>query len=69
MICRVLYNSRTGVWFIISENLNKIKNCTKLSREVGVRNCRKKLILWCSSEMQIIVVLYWKMSDFKRVGF
>ena len=69
MICRILYNSRTIVWFIVSENFDKIENCTKLSREVSVWNCREKLVLWCSSKMKVIIVFDWEVRDFRRIEF
>ena len=72
MICRILYNSRTSVWFVICENFKEIDCCTKLSREVGVWNRREKLILWCSGKMEIIVDFIGKCAfleelDCKRI--
>ena len=72
MICRTLYNSRTGVWFIICENFNEIECCTKLSIEVGVWDRREELILWCSGKMENIVVFIGKCAileelDIKRI--
>ena len=69
MNCRILYNSRTGVWFIICENVNEIESCTKLSREVGVWDRREELILWCRGKMEIIVVFIGKCAILEEIGF
>ena len=68
-ICRVLYNGRTSVWFIICENFNKIECCTKVISEISVWNCRKELDLWCSCKMRVVVVFHWKICKLGRDGF
>ena len=55
---------RVAIWFVefcirvaqVSglssvKNLYKVECCTEFSREVGVWNHRKELILWCSLKM------------------
>ena len=67
IICRVLYNCRTSVWFIICEIFNKVECCTKFSGEVKMWNCREELILWCSREMDVVVMFYRIMCNLGRV--
>ena len=68
MVCRFLYDGRTCVLFIICENFNKTECCTKISGQMSVWNCRKKLVLWCSCETKVVIVFYWKMC-LEELGF
>ena len=69
MVCRVLYNYRTSVWFVICETYSKIEFCTKFSAEISVWNCREQLVLWCSRKMDDIVMFYGKMCNLGRSKF
>ena len=69
IICRILYNGSTRIWFIVCKNFYEIECSTNFCRKVSMRYCRKKMIVWCCSEMEVVVVFRKKMSNLGGIRF
>ena len=65
----VLNNSCTNVGFFICKYFNKIEIGSKFGGKIGMRYCRKEVVLWGICKMKIVIILNWEMCNFRRFVF